>query len=178
VILGTRLKDGEKTWKECALAKTLIDEESLSSTNLVSKNFAIGKVNVPTQFGFGVERAEEEMLFNALPVLTSDMALRGTLDEELYDADLENQQIKAQMFAKILDLRNANAGGIAAVNRLRIIYAFSTPERPFNTGRTEVQGTQPDQSHQILPFAQFRYYSRSFDLQNSKCMEASHNLQR
>lgn len=44
---------------------------------------------------------------------------------------------------KIIDLRNANAGGIAFENRRRIVEAFSEPNRERkgpDTGRAEVQG--------------------------------------
>jgi len=81
------------------------------------------------------------MLLNSLPVLTADsnMAQRGKLQKDDYKEDIKTELHKANMFAKVLDLRNANAKGIAYVNRRRIIYAFSTPQNPFDTGRTEVQ---------------------------------------
>ena len=53
---------------------------------------------------------------------------------------LVNERLKANLLAKALDLRNANAAGIAFENRRRIIKAFSMPENPYDTGRTEVQG--------------------------------------
>ena len=156
----------------------------------MQKILAIGKIEVPKQLGFGVDTAEEEMLLNSLPVLTADMAQAAQQrdtnkldmgDNEQIERDYNNnKQIeleKANRFAKVLDLRNANSAGIGFVNRQRIVKAFSTAENPFDPGRTEVQGTQPDQVHQICPFAQFRYYSRSFDLQNSKSMETSHSFQ-
>ena len=61
--------------------------------------------------------------------------------EETDDEIVDKEVRKANLFAKALDLRNANAAGIAFENRRRIIMAFSTPENPFDTGRTEVQGT-------------------------------------
>ena len=178
VVLGTRPNEEEEKWKNCALAKILVDEELLSSsTALETKEFEIGKVDVPKQFGFGVDTAEQNMLLNSLPVLTAQMAQRGKLGEADYKNNLGTELHKTNMFAKVLDLRNANAKGIAYVNRRRIIFAFSTPQNPFDTGRTEVQGTQPNQVYPDLLFAKFRYYSRSFDLQNSKTMEASHDFQ-
>jgi small subunit ribosomal protein S15 len=44
------------------------------------------------------------------------------------------------MLARIIDLRNANAAGIAYENRRRIIAAFSEGDTPDDTGRPEVQG--------------------------------------
>ena len=150
--MGTRPKEEEKKWKDCALAKILINEDSLSSsTTLQTKEFAIGKVNVPKHFGFGVNTKEEGMLLNSLPMLTADMAQEGEFNSDGYKSNIKTELHKATMFAKVLDLRNANAKGIAYVNRQRIIYAFSTPQNPFDTGRTEVQGTHPNQLHRICP---------------------------
>lgn len=84
------------------------------------------------------------MLFDSLPVLTADMAQRGELDMAGYSSNKERQLQNANMFAKVLDLRNANAAGIAYENRRRIIHAFSGPENPFDTGRAEVQGVRPN----------------------------------
>ena len=47
---------------------------------------------------------------------------------------------KSSAFAAVVDLRNANAGGIAFANRQRIVEAFSEPGKPGDTGRPEVQG--------------------------------------
>ena len=60
--------------------------------------------------------------------------------KEMRDEDDRAELRKANLLAKVLDLRNANAAGIAYENRLRIIEAFSTPQNPFDPGRTEVQG--------------------------------------
>ena len=148
--MGTRPKEEETKWKNCSLAKILIDEELLSSSTaaLEPKEFTIGKVNVPKQVGFGVDTAEQKLLLDSLPALTADMTQRGKWNDDVYRDNKKTQLDNANMFAKVLDLRNANAKGIAYVNRRRIIYAFSTPQNPFDTGRTEVQGAQPNQVHQ------------------------------
>jgi len=52
---------------------------------------------------------------------------------------MSREKQKATTFAKVVDLRNADADGIAYENKRRIIVAFSTPENPFDPGRTEVQ---------------------------------------
>ena len=141
--MGTRPKEEGEKWKNCDLAKVLVDEEELvSSTELVPKDFAIGKVNVPKQFGFGVDTAEQKVLLDSLPLLTADMAQQGDLDMAGYSNNRERQLQKANMFAQVLDLRNASAAGIAYENRRRIIYAFSAPKKPFDSGRAEVQGAR------------------------------------
>jgi small subunit ribosomal protein S15 len=172
--LGTRTNDEGEKWKASALAKVLIDDESLSpSTELKPEKFSIGKVNVPKHLGFGVDTAEKEMLFNVLPKLTAEMAVQkgqknlaqqaqvkttakmdpaqAKLTAEKLAAELKQQEKtqldKANKFAKVLDLRNANAPGVAFVNRRRVISAFSAQENPFNPGHTEVQGAQPNQVH-------------------------------
>jgi small subunit ribosomal protein S15 len=154
--LGTRpTEEGEK-WRKCALANVLINEDLLSSsTALEKKKFTLGEVEVPTQVGFGVDAVEQKILLDYLPVVTADVAQRGESDPQFYENGIKTQLHKANMFAKILDLRNANAKGISYVNRRRIIFAFSTPQTPFDTGRTEVQGTQLNLVHQICPFLNF-----------------------
>jgi len=153
--LGTRTKDEGEKWKASALAKVLINEES-PSTRLEPEKFSIGKVNVPKHLGFGVDTAEKEMLFNVLPKLTAEMAVQKEQKNmaQLKSTELEAAQAKlaaemklqektqldkANMFAKVLDLQNANAQGVAFVNRRRVVSAFSAPDNPFNPGRTEVQ---------------------------------------
>jgi small subunit ribosomal protein S15 len=158
VILGTWPEEEEKKWRECDLSKILVKEDLLSqSTALETKDFATGKVEVPKQLGFGVGAEEEKMLLDSLPLLTANMAQaqQGKLDSESYEKNLETQWHIANEFAKVLDLRNANAKGISYVNRRRIIFAFSTPQNPFDTGRTEVQGTVSNQVHQICHLLNF-----------------------
>lgn len=160
-ILGTRPNDEEQKWKDSTLAKVLVDDDSSPTPQLKPEKFIIGNVNVPEYLGFGVDTEEKKMLFDILPKLTADMALqKEMMSKQALDELLKAEQAqaimieqektqleKANMFAKVLDLQNANAKGIAYVNRRRIIYAFSTSENPFNPGRTEVQSAQPNQVH-------------------------------
>ena len=83
------------------------------------------------------------MLFEHLPPLTAEIggirkptAWTMSLHEEAEKAEL----MKANILAKVIDLRNANAGGIAYENRRRIVATFSEPGKPGDTGRPEVQG--------------------------------------
>jgi small subunit ribosomal protein S15 len=94
--------------------------------------------------GYGVHHAEKKLLFEDLPhatlYMTSQVGKAASYTKAMQDADNEIERRKANLLARALDLRNANAGGIAYENRRRIIEAFSTQENPFDTGRTEVQG--------------------------------------
>ncbi|KAG6872766.1 hypothetical protein C0995_006805 [Termitomyces sp. Mi166 len=163
VILGTRKDDVEK-WEKCLLKRILVDEQLVSSDQLVPTEQTVGTVYIPKQPNFGVGEAEKQLLFGTLPILTStsgkDVTAQkkrtsGTegvnpipghvsvekLDErqEVWRVNIEKEHKKANLFAKVIDLRNANAAGIAYENRKRIIEAFSTPQNPFDPGRSEVQ---------------------------------------
>ncbi|KAF8079175.1 hypothetical protein FPV67DRAFT_1444348 [Lyophyllum atratum] len=167
VVLGTRPGD-EAKWENCRLAKVLVDmEELVSSTELVPTPQAVGTVFIPKQVSFGVGEAEKKLLFGDLPMLSSIRGkdettersptpqqqavadnlgyaarprvevLSGQVNDRV--ANNQNELQKANAFAKLIDLRNSNAAGIAYENRRRIIAAFSTPQNPFDTGRSEVQ---------------------------------------
>jgi small subunit ribosomal protein S15 len=163
VVLGTRPWEEEEKWKNCRLAQVLVNEEALSGTDIVKTKLTIGEVDVPKQLGYGVDKAEQKMLLDSLPVVTAHMVTAhklkvqqpGMVDSTEYSKDIAKHLPQTNMFAKVLDLQNANAAGIAYVNRQRIIKAFSTSKNPFDTGRTEVQGAQPDQVHQICPLLNF-----------------------
>jgi len=159
----------EAKWENCHLAKVLVDmEEMLSSTELIPTQQGVGTVHIPKQVSFGIGEAEKQLLFGDLPLLSSirgkldettespmpmphpvqktpeDYAYRPTVEvlQRQGDNRVTNNQIelqKANAFAKLVDLRNANAAGIAYENRRRIIAAFSTPPNPFDPGRSEVQ---------------------------------------
>lgn len=149
VVLGTRPGD-EAKWENCDLAKVLVDmEELVSSTELVPSKQPVGTVHLPKQLGFGVGEVEKDILFKDLPMLSTEAnPARGpAIHHQNLDAvarrvaEAQSKELnKANAFVKLLDLRNANAGGIAYENRRRIITAFSTPANPFDPGRSEVQG--------------------------------------
>lgn len=66
--------------------------------------------------------------------------LRPDFEEQATRAFLVEMKSKSQM-ARLLDLKNADASGIAFENRRRIVEAFGEPGKKNDTGRTEVQGT-------------------------------------
>jgi small subunit ribosomal protein S15 len=68
--------------------------------------------------------------------------LRPDFEEEATRAFEVEMKSKGQM-ARLLDMKNADAGGIAFENRQRIVEAFGEPGKKNDTGRTEVQGTSP-----------------------------------
>jgi len=105
---------------------------------------SIGTVHLPKQFAYGVTKDDAQLLFHKLPDLS---AYQGTMDfrdsnelTEKWSKGEQRELKKANEFARAIDLRNADADGIAYENRRRIIAEFSTPENPFDPGRTEVQG--------------------------------------
>ena len=120
------------------------------------------EVCVPPSLAFGIRDREQRMLFEHLPLLSADMSTRremampnwqrlggganvkSTKVDEMaayHGAELAAGVAQANALAKVVDMRNANAAGIAFENRRRVIEAFSEPGKPNDTGRTEVQGT-------------------------------------
>lgn len=123
-------------------------------------------VRVPPSLAFGIREREERMLFEHLPLLSADMNTRqqmtmsggggrggGSASASVgvgasgveamsahHEAQLAAGMAQANVMAKVVDLRNANAAGIAFENRRRVIEAFSEPGKPNDSGRTEVQG--------------------------------------
>ena len=108
------------------------------------------EVRVPPSLAFGMREREKSMVFEHLPLLSADMstrremnALRRVKAEEMaayHEGALVAGVEQANVMAALVDLRNANAAGIAFENRRRVIEAFSEPGKPNDTGRTEVQG--------------------------------------
>ncbi|KAG5644161.1 hypothetical protein DXG03_009056 [Asterophora parasitica] len=167
VVLGIRPGE-EAKWENCRLKQVLVDmEELVSSTELVPSKHGVGTVYLPKQVSFGVGEEEKKLLFEDLPLLSATRgkpdfekpkplpeiefvnvfdanAPRPTVKDAERDAqtlvdNLSSERQKANAFAKLIDLRNANAAGIAYENRRRIIEAFSLPTNPFDPGRSEVQ---------------------------------------
>ncbi|KAF9070383.1 hypothetical protein BDP27DRAFT_1447067 [Rhodocollybia butyracea] len=144
-IFGTRTGEEHK-WNDCYLAKILVDEAELAGPpKMTPVDLPVGKVFLPSQMGFGVTDTDAAKLFRDLPNLSIQTGLKAqdrVNSQLLVEAGGETQERerkKAIAFAKLVDLRNANADGIAYENKRRIIVAFSTPKNPFDPGRTEVQ---------------------------------------
>jgi small subunit ribosomal protein S15 len=126
-----------------------------------------GDVRVPPSLAFGMREREERMLFEHLPLLSADMSTRhemtvmtnsssggggggaGAVGHDrkgaeamsaFHETQLAAGMTQANVLAKVVDLRNANAAGITFENRRRVIEAFSEPGKLNDSGRTEVQG--------------------------------------
>jgi small subunit ribosomal protein S15 len=133
VVLGTI--SNTDTWTSCDLARTLVQPDELAA---------------PLASSFGIRAREQRMLFAHLPLLAADMHTRREMRMSgtpkaaemaaQHERALEAGTRQAESLAKLVDLRNANAAGVAFENRRRVVEAFSEPGKPGDTGRTEVQG--------------------------------------
>lgn len=145
VVLGSEYNKEDK-WIGCDLQKTILTSEDVYSQDAESRvlHLSEGDVEIPSHLNFGIEGGEEKkLLFEVLPALTVERGI-VTFDEDTVErtkAVMGEELQKANMFARLTDLRNANAKGLAYENRRRIIAAFSTPQQSNDTGRPEVQGT-------------------------------------
>ncbi|KDQ62854.1 hypothetical protein JAAARDRAFT_28830 [Jaapia argillacea MUCL 33604] len=157
VVLGTRPGEEHK-WTECDLAKLLLTEQQIRDAPIPDPvTRAAGKLWVPSHLNFGVGEVEQKMLLDDLPLLSVQSSMTA-VTKRMDPAGLatgvlatltaaeEKQQkqelLKSNNFAKLIDLKNANAKGIAFENRKRVVAAFSTPENPCDPGRSEVQAAQ------------------------------------
>lgn len=154
VVLGTRPGEDHK-WTNCDLARCVLTEEQILASNEppLAVHGPIGDVALPKHVNYGVTKEDAQLLFGTLPALvresTGDRSVReqdiGWQSspeqlEKMTQEATEKERTKAEMLARVIDLRNANAGGIAYENRRRIVEAFSEPGKPGDVGRTEVQG--------------------------------------
>ena len=146
VVLGHKAGD-EAKWLDSDLAQVLITEEDVRNAPKASVESSTRQFHQATFFNYGIGETEKEVLFDALPKLSvqgevekyGPTADGGTLSKVYNDAEM-TELGKRVWFARLVDLRNANARGIAYENRRRIVAAFSEPENPTDTGRPEVQG--------------------------------------
>lgn len=88
-------------------------------------------------------------------------------EEEATKAFNVESKSKSQM-ARLLDMKNADAGGIAFENRRRIIDAFGEPGKKNDSGHTEVQGTSTLVSY--LTSANLNSFSCNLDLSHPQPM--------
>ena len=160
VVLGYKPGD-EAKWDNCDLAKILLTEKDiLASSPLPQVPGRTEDVVLPTYMNYGVRADEKQKIFQTLPVLTAEATVKNILQlqdhKQRLPQDLipiaqaaqkggeETEFYKAGRLARVVDLRNANAKGIAYENRQRCVVAFSEPGKPNDTGRPEVQGTSCD----------------------------------
>jgi len=107
----------------------------------------MGPVPVPAALNYGISEQERELLFDILPTESAKLEFLIRTPEEMQKAKTQDQMdgaeqrelMKAAQLARIVDLRNASAQGIAYENRRRVVAAFSELGKPDDTGRPEVQ---------------------------------------
>lgn len=147
-MLGYRPGD-EAKWQNCDLARILVTEEAILKAPVPPPEArSINDVRPPEYLNFGLGNNEKELLFEVLPNLTIEGAVEA-LDVPMWKANelaaAENsanarEAQKTVQFARLVDLRNANAKGLLFENKKRIVAAFSEAEDVVDTGRPEVQG--------------------------------------
>lgn len=164
-VLGTRAAEEDTKWTSCDLAKVLVSAENLQALPPTPPIGVSTKAIPPmyTNFGLdgldGVETREDQidLFLKDLPdtaaIAEADTQLadrfalqRGDLsklsiEDKKAIVELQKKEVqKAQQLARIIDLRNANARGIAFKNRRSIIAAFSPSKNALDSGYPEVQG--------------------------------------
>ncbi|CAD6576326.1 MAG: hypothetical protein TREMPRED_001658 [Tremellales sp. Tagirdzhanova-0007] len=123
-------------WDDCRLQKTIIHPRTI--WNLPVPNYASGET--PRHFLPGLSESDKEMLFGAVPHVTSALKFNNEASPAVRDAGaaqvLEDQDKQSEMLMRILDLRNASRERINAVNRDRVVNEFG---QGWNTGSSAVQ---------------------------------------
>ncbi|KAG9100076.1 hypothetical protein FS749_016345 [Ceratobasidium sp. UAMH 11750] len=149
-VLGhSKTPEGQKLWAESDLCKILLTPEKILETRPREISTESGVMPLPRHLNFGIQSQEEELVFRTLPDVASQQAF-FTVMKSQYDPtndahvrlsqELEAKaKISAIHLSRLADLRNASAAGIAAENRRRCVEAFSSPDKPNDSGRSEVQ---------------------------------------
>ena len=149
-VLGTKPGQPDK-WASCDLAKVLVTPKDIEAAPVLPAGGpgSLDNVVMPTYTNFGLAKQDRHLLFDVLPELTRERMLEQSMrglptSPSLLTMHYEHadfaEGLKVSMLARVVDLRNANAKGIAFENRRRCIEAFSEPGKPNDTGRPEVQG--------------------------------------
>ena len=148
VVLGHRPGD-EAKWQNCDLARILVTEEDILNSPVPPPEArSIDDAQPPAFLNFGVGESEKELLFEVLPNLTIEGVVTAQnvpawKSEQLAAVESSanaREAHKTVQFARLVDLRNANAKGLLFENKKRIVAAFSESEDVVDTGRPEVQG--------------------------------------
>jgi len=102
-----------------------------------------------TSSNFGIGNAERELLFNDLPSAaamrpymrwtSSEIKQKLEKEQNMVTTLMLRERLNAELLARVTSLSNASAKGVAYENRRRIIAEFSEPDKPNDTGRSEVQ---------------------------------------
>lgn len=172
-VLGHQLNEtGETLWRNSELAQVVLSKDAVWGVkedrrgNLIPVESAsiddeaaaqeARNFGGPPRLNFGLQRADREMLFSALPsviaedrILDSPHLTAGSADgnalnvaAKLMTEYEKDERAKAQTLARILDLRNASGKGIQVENIRRIVEHFGARKdtNTLDTGSPEVQG--------------------------------------
>ena len=149
VVLGHKSGD-EAKWLNCDLARVLVSEAEVRAPPPPKADMDAGLLQPPKYFNYGLGEKERKTLFDVLPKMTAEgmvnvqsLGQPGWTTGEVIEAGVvahKGELFKSEILARLVDLRNANARGIAYENRRRIVALFSESENPVDTGRPEVQG--------------------------------------
>ncbi|KAF8314425.1 hypothetical protein DL93DRAFT_2080039, partial [Clavulina sp. PMI_390] len=100
----------------------------------------------PNTLNFGVDGESAKVVFQDLPKVAAQRPLLNlnpnASEHDIsvgYETALSQQLSASDQMARVMHLSNASAGGIAFENRKRIIKAFSSAQKPNDSGRAEVQ---------------------------------------
>jgi len=136
----------EQLWLQSDLCNIILTPEKIQSAP--SARVRDQDIVLPANYQYGIGSREQRLLMEDLPTVrmqqqTSQLdPLWTDFEEEAMKTFRVEMKSKGQM-ATLLDLKNADAGGIGFENRQRIVEAFGEPGKKDDTGRTEVQGTFP-----------------------------------
>ncbi|CEL56072.1 30S ribosomal protein S15 OS=Halothermothrix orenii (strain H 168 / OCM 544 / DSM 9562) GN=rpsO PE=3 SV=1 [Rhizoctonia solani AG-1 IB] len=149
-VLGhSNTPEGHKLWENSDLCKILLTETKILEAKAQNLPVVSSTIPFPRNLNFGIKSQEKELVFQTLPEVAAQQSFYQATKAP-YDAGLSAhvhalQQAESQAaisaihLARLTDLRNASAAGIAVENRRRCIEAFSPPGKPNDTGRPEVQ---------------------------------------
>ncbi|CUA67451.1 hypothetical protein RSOLAG22IIIB_03099 [Rhizoctonia solani] len=149
-VLGhSKTPQGQKLWKNSDLCSILLTEEKILSTHPKDLSVISNTIPLPANLNFGIKSLEKELVFQTLPEVAAQQtfyqATNAPYDPKspLHVNALQQAESRATINAihlsRLTDLRNASAAGIAVENRRRCVGAFSSPDKPNDTGRPEVQ---------------------------------------
>ncbi|CAE6455189.1 unnamed protein product [Rhizoctonia solani] len=149
-VLGhSNTSEGQKLWENSDLYKILLTEANILATPPQNLSVVSSAIPLPANLNFGIKSLEKELVFQTLPEVAAQQtfyqATKAPYDANLSAHVLALQQaesraaVNAIHLSRLTDLRNASAAGIAVENRRRCVEAFSSSDKPNDTGRPEVQ---------------------------------------
>ncbi|KAG0152008.1 hypothetical protein CROQUDRAFT_650598 [Cronartium quercuum f. sp. fusiforme G11] len=133
-------------WEKCELNQLILKNEDVWSGKLDPDR---PDDQAPKILNFGLTEDHKELLFEALPAVSSQKSILEVTNfeaaqQQRHERSMAEETAKRKALARILDLRNADAGAIDKVNKLRIMEAFSPKlgldqEQKLDPGCSEVQ---------------------------------------